>query len=256
MEDHVEHLWRSADSVPQTGTENAKVRSYLMSLCKEMLANESLEPPSKLFGSQATCKFCLNYWKFGRFTIRILPRVNPGKRMKKIIRKKLSDPESLNRHEFRLFQRYEQSNSNKLSIMCLECHKKTIISAKKPSISLYRTKESVLTPEDDDTQTPSKKKKKKKRDPFAGLKPSVCTPLATKIKTSTAVIATPISAQKISLNNSSLGSVSASQKCTPVSAKTGYNNRIKNTNTLQKILAKTSKKQKVSSLKAFLDSVT
>ncbi|XP_049950267.1 uncharacterized protein LOC126457754 [Schistocerca serialis cubense] len=254
MEDYVEYLWRSADSLPQTGTENTKVRSYLLSLCKEILAKEGLEPPSKFFGGYTICKFCLNHWKSGRFTVRILPRVVPGKRMKKIIRKKLSDTISLNKHELRLFERYEKSNTNKLIITCLECHKKTIISSKKPFTNLYKAKESESAPEYNETQTPSKKKKKKKRDPFAGLKPSVCTPLSTKIKNSPVGISSP--ARKINSKSSTAGSVSVRQKSTPLSTKTGYKSRIKNTNTLQKLLANSSKKQKVSSLKVFLDSVT
>uniref|UniRef100_A0A0A9WX51 Uncharacterized protein n=1 Tax=Lygus hesperus TaxID=30085 RepID=A0A0A9WX51_LYGHE len=105
------------------------------------------------------CRWCLNSWSLGQYTVRLLPQKRPrgfrGLRLKSTSPEQASDKR---RHKF--------IGHNFLSLKCDVCRGTTKIPAQKP----------IETPKEE-TKPPTppaknKKKKSKKRDDFAGLNPA------------------------------------------------------------------------------------
>ncbi|KAJ9593903.1 hypothetical protein L9F63_014663 [Diploptera punctata] len=196
-EETAEFLCKASTLVPA-----AVLRCHYLSKCRSMKENNVVNLPSTLFRTSTTCKFCNNVFATGNCSAVLLPKKNPGKKMKKIIRKNEQSPALLNTFEKKLLDKCKKAKDNKLVVRCLLCRKVTPFPLKKPVklTSEIEKLDEIYTPE-----TSKKKKKKNKKDIYAGLNKSlvpVSTPRHNSVSSSKSqkcndsVLLTPLSTPK------------------------------------------------------------
>ncbi|KAJ9596169.1 hypothetical protein L9F63_027207, partial [Diploptera punctata] len=188
-EETAEFLCKASTLVPA-----AVLRCHYLSKCRSMKENNVVNLPSTLFRTSTTCKFCNNVFATGNCSAVLLPKKNPGKKMKKIIRKNEQSPALLNTFEKKLLDKCKKAKDNKLKSYTLSIKETCKLTSEIEKL------DEIYTPE-----TSKKKKKKNKKDIYAGLNKSlvpISTPRHNSVSSSKSqkcndsVLLTPLSTPK------------------------------------------------------------